>query len=124
MPGGIDPLQDSTVILDHLLKESHDEGVTVLGGLLVERDRASEPAGSRPRVPLYPGQRGVRGLPSQQEGRYTCAARITCAGMWRWWATLTLSRCACSKATTANVLPERGNPTMTIWVLRSTSRSL
>src|ERR671911_607787 len=35
---GIDPLQDRAVISGHLLEESHDEGVAVLGGLLVERD--------------------------------------------------------------------------------------
>src|SRR5829696_2345464 len=73
---GIDSLQNRAVISGHLLKESHDEGVAVVGGLLVERDVVLESLSDRdPGFPYNQEQRCVRGLPSQQEGRYAPLGR-------------------------------------------------
>src|SRR5215208_7921804 len=122
---GIDPLQDRAVISGHLLEESHDEGVTVLGGILVERDVVLQSLSDRdPWFPYDPGQRGVRGLPSQQEGRYTPLGRSN--HLRRHVEVVgdpdTLSLCL-FKGDHGERVARAWKPSMMIWVLRSTNRS-
>src|SRR5215216_3641214 len=122
---GIDPLQNPAVISGDLFKESHDEGVTVLGSLLVERDVVLQSLPDRdPGFPYNPGQRCVRGLPSQQEGRYTPLGRSN--HLRRHVEVVgdpdTLSLCL-FKGDHGERVARAWKPSMTIWVLRSTNRS-
>src|SRR2546421_3318043 len=52
-------------------------------------------------------------------GMASWAARTRWIGAWTWWATRTRSFCANWKATTANVVADRVNPSMTMSVERS-----